>query len=149
MPLFPGVIPHPGDVYMCDFSGYIVPEMVKKRRVIVISPRNAGTAPLAVVVPVSSTRPDPPSNVHVRLPGENIYRCFYGKQEVWAKADMIAHVRFDRLDRVRVPQLDEHGAPIERSARYIPTVRLSAEHLQEVRVAVLHAIGLGGLAIHA
>lgn len=130
---------------MCDFSGYVPPEIVKLRRVIIVSPPNPG-ARIALVVPVSTTPPRSPSAVHVRLPGGDVYRCFTPAHETWVKADLIAHVRFDRLDRVRIPLVDGTGVPIPRKFEYLPTVRLSPEHLSEVRRAILHALGLGRLA---
>lgn len=130
---------------MCDFSGYIAPEMVKMRRVVVISPRNPG-ARLALVVPISATKPHHLLPIHVELPGQAVYRCFDGADRVWVKADLIAHVRFERLDRVRVQAKDGDGNPIIRKHVYIPTVSLQADHLKEVRKAVLHSLGLGRLA---
>jgi uncharacterized protein YifN (PemK superfamily) len=145
MPLFPGIVPKPGEIYMCDFAGYVPPEIVKLRRVIILSPSNAG-ARIALVVPVSTTTPRNPTAVHVKLPGGDVYRCFSTAQEVWVKADLIAHVRFDRLDRVRIPVVDATGSPIPRKYEYLAPNRLSATHLRQVRQAVLHALGLGRLA---
>jgi uncharacterized protein YifN (PemK superfamily) len=121
---------------MCDYSGYVQPEMVKLRRVIVVSPPNKG-ASVVLVVPVSTTRPRTVLPVHVCLPGEDEYECFDGAPEVWVKADLVSHVRFERLDRVFV-----------RGTGYLRTVKLSSEHLQEVQAAILHAFGLGILASH-
>lgn len=146
MPLF-GIFPKPGDIYMCDFSGYVAPEIVKMRRVVVISPVSRGQQ-LALVVPISTTPPRIILPIHVRLPGEAVYPCFDGAPEVWVKADLLAHVRFDRLNRVRVPRRDAFGNPIPRKHVYIPTVTLDAAHLAEVRKAVLHSLGLGRLAPH-
>jgi uncharacterized protein YifN (PemK superfamily) len=145
MPLLPGIVPKPGDVYICDFAGYVAPEIVKLRRVVIVSPPNAG-ARLALVVPVSTTPPRFVTPVQVKLPGGSVYRCFFGAEEVWVKADLLAHVRFDRLDRVRIPLVDDAGTPIPRKYEYLSTVSLSAAHLREVRQAVLHALGLGRLA---
>ena len=131
MPMPPGVYPRQGDVWMCDFVGNVVPEMIKRRRVIIVSPRNRG-AGICLVVPVSRTEPSPSSAVHVRIPA-NSYACF-GNVDVWVKADLLSHVRFARLDRVRV------------RSRYIHTVSLSAQHLVEVQRGVVHALGLGRLA---
>jgi uncharacterized protein YifN (PemK superfamily) len=130
LPLPPGVFPRQGDVWMCDFVGNVVPEIVKRRRVIIISPRNRG-AGICLVVPVSTRMPTPSTGVHVRIPA-NSYTCF-GNVDVWVKADLISHVRFARLDRVRV------------GSRYIHTVSLTAEHLVEVQKGVVHALGLGRL----
>jgi len=113
--------------------------------VVIVSPPNAG-ARIALVVPVSTTPPRIQTAVHVKLPGGDVYRCFSHAEEAWVKADLIAHVRFDRLDRVRVPLVDIAGIPIPRKYEYLSTVRLSAEHLREVRRAILHALGLGRLA---
>lgn len=129
---------------MCNFSGYVEPEIVKFRRVIIVSPPNRG-ARIALVVPISTTAPRFPTAVHVRLPGGAVYRCFAGAAEVWVKTDLLAHVRFDRLDRVRIPVLDLAGNPIPRKYEYLPPVTLSADHLREVRAGVLHALGLGRL----
>ena len=135
MPLPPGIFPEQRDVWMCDFDGYVRPEMIKHRRVIVVSPRNAG-AGVALVVPVSTTQPRQPRPVHVRLPGDAVYGCFAGTAEVWVKADLVAHVRFDRLSRVRV------------NYREIRTVRISRGDFRLVQSAVLRALGLGRLAEH-
>lgn len=86
MPLLPGIIPRTGEIYMWNFAGYIEPEMVKMRRVVIISPRNPG-AQLALVVPISTTEPRCLSPVHVELPGEKTYPCFDGAARVWVKAD--------------------------------------------------------------
>jgi mRNA interferase MazF len=145
MPLLPGIVPKPGEIYMCDFSGYVPPEIVKMRRVVVVSPANQG-ARVALVVPISTTQPWTLLPVHVELPGEAVYPCFPGAATVWVKADLIAHVRFDRLDRVRVPILDSVGNPIPRKRVYLPPVRLTPDHLREVRQAILHSLGLGRLA---
>lgn len=144
MGLLPGIVPRSGQIYACNFSGYVAPEIVKLRQVVIVSPSHSG-APLWIVVPVSGTEPIRQLPIHVKLPGSAVYPCFT-KPEVWVKADLIAHVRFDRLDRVRVPVLDAAGNPIPRRQHYIPTVSLSPEHFRAVRQAVLHALGLGRLA---
>ena len=68
------IFPGSGEVWMCDFNGYVKPEIVKRRRVIVVSPRNPG-ARVVLVVPVSTIAPHSPRSVHVRFP-PNSYRCF-------------------------------------------------------------------------
>jgi uncharacterized protein YifN (PemK superfamily) len=32
-------VPYAGDVLMCDFAGFVAPEMTKIRRVVILSPR--------------------------------------------------------------------------------------------------------------
>lgn len=135
MPLPTGLYPDQRDVWMCDFDGYVAPEIVKERRVIIVSPRNDG-ARLALVVPVSTTPPRVVRPVHVRLPGERTYPCFSGAPEVWVKGDLIAHVRFDRLSRVRA------------GGREIRTVRIHPTHFKQVQAAVLRSLALGRLAVY-
>jgi uncharacterized protein YifN (PemK superfamily) len=135
LPLPPGILPAQRDVWMCDFDGFVVPEMVKERRVIIISPRHHG-AGVALVVPVSTTGPRAIRPVHIRLPGGATYECFSGASEVWVKADLVAHVRFERLSRVRI------------NYREIRTVRIRPEHFERVQCGVLRALGLGRLAAY-
>jgi uncharacterized protein YifN (PemK superfamily) len=58
--------PRPGEVVMCDFHGYVVPEMVKRRPVVVLA-RNRQNRQLVTVVPLSTTRPDPLGAQHHQL----------------------------------------------------------------------------------
>ena len=53
--------PKPGTLLICDFDrGFKAPEMVKKRPVVVISPRRRKSTPqLCTVVPLSSSAPNP------------------------------------------------------------------------------------------
>jgi mRNA interferase MazF len=58
-------VPDAGDVLMCDFIGFIAPEMTKVRRVIVLSPRSRDVFPgTYLVVPVSKTPPSRPEPHH-------------------------------------------------------------------------------------
>lgn len=91
--------PKAGMVLSCDFRGYIAPEIVKRRPVVIISPNHLKRPGLYTVVPLSTTAPDPICNYHYKLkgnpiPGEN--------KEVWAKCDLVATVAFERLDRVKL-----------------------------------------------
>ncbi|MFK5216451.1 type II toxin-antitoxin system PemK/MazF family toxin [Glaesserella parasuis] len=45
-------------VVMCDFSGFIAPEMVKTRPVVVIS-KHKKNSELVTIVPLSTTKPEP------------------------------------------------------------------------------------------
>lgn len=91
--------PRPGQVVMCDFKGYVVPEMVKVRPVVVVA-RNRKNRKLVTVVPLSTTAPDALEDHHHELsanplPGKGQITC-------WAKCDMLATVSLDRLDRYKV-----------------------------------------------
>src|ERR1700704_6371834 len=92
----------PGAILLCDYSGFRPPEMVKRRPVVVISPRLSYRDHLCTVVPLSTTAPN--RNVPyvcrleltVALPPP-----FDGERFCWAKADMVATVGFRRLDLFR------------------------------------------------
>ncbi len=59
--------PLPGTVLMCDFTSNTEPEMVKVRRVVVVSA--GGARPVMLVVPLSTTPPWESRPVHVKLTG--------------------------------------------------------------------------------
>lgn len=57
--------PKPGMALMCDFNtGFVAPEMIKKRPVVVVSPRPRRSNQLCTIVPLSTTRPDPVEPYH-------------------------------------------------------------------------------------
>jgi mRNA interferase MazF len=77
-------VPDAGDVLMCDFSGFVPPEMTKNRHVVVLSPRSRtilrGTY---LVVPISKTCPYAPREHHCEFrPGS--YPFFDPVESVWA-----------------------------------------------------------------
>ena len=120
-------IPRPGDVLICDYStGFVVPEMVKHRPVVVISGRERHARGLCTVVPLSTTDPVPPEAWHhcldVSIPGWATARC-------WAKCDMLSTVAFARLTK---PHTKTRAA-----GREYHTVRLAPLDLAAVRNAVL------------
>jgi mRNA interferase MazF len=92
--------PKRGTVLMCDFTtGFKAPEMVKRRHVVVVSPRYRRHTGLCVVVPFSTVAPyEIEPHHHEILPGT--YDFFDPAKSVWAKCDMLTCVCFERLDRV-------------------------------------------------
>lgn len=88
--------PKPGTIVMCDFStGFIVPEMVKIRPVVVV--RKSKTNPkLVTIVPISQTEPEEVTGVHVEIISP------LNREKAWVKCDMITTVSIDRLERFRV-----------------------------------------------
>lgn len=92
--------PKPGAVLYCDFRGYIIPEIVKSRPVIVISPAHLARRDLVTVVPLSTTPPSPVEKYHYKLIGNPIPGN--AETEVWAKCDLVATVCFERLDRIKI-----------------------------------------------
>ena len=94
--------PNPGTVLICDFStGFQPPEMVKRRHVVVVSPRRRHHSGLCLVVPFSTVAPEPVEAFHHIIP-VGAYPFFHLHKDVWAKSDMLTCVAFRRLDRVLV-----------------------------------------------
>ena len=95
--------PEPGMLLICDFdTGFKAPEMVKKRPVVVISPRRRrSAAQLYTVVPLSTTAPNPVESFHHRMDPKSLPASLRS-QDTWAKCDMLYTVSLNRLDRVRV-----------------------------------------------
>jgi uncharacterized protein YifN (PemK superfamily) len=92
--------PRPGTVLICDFStGFQPPEMVKRRHVVVVSPRRRHHSGLCLVVPFSTVSPDPVEAFH-HVISVGTYPFFHPHRDVWAKGDMLTCVAFGRLDRV-------------------------------------------------
>lgn len=79
--------------------GNVPPEMRKKRRVVVVSPRSHNRARRCVVVPFSATEPNDMMAAYVPFPVGS-YRS--SSVPTWAICNAVAHVSFARLDRVRV-----------------------------------------------
>jgi uncharacterized protein YifN (PemK superfamily) len=122
--------PNPGEVLMCDFDGNVIPEIVKLRPVVVISADHPGGAPLCLVVPFSTRKPDVLRPVHFHVPAG---RYPFAAGDQWVKADLVTHVSFARLDRVRI------------GGRY-RRWDLPRPDFAEVQKCVLHAVGLGRFA---
>jgi uncharacterized protein YifN (PemK superfamily) len=94
--------PKRGTVLMCDFTtGFRVPEMVKRRPVVVISPRYRRHTGLCIVVPFSTVPPHEIELHHHEIPSGK-YPFFDPAKPIWAKADMLTCVCFERLDRLLV-----------------------------------------------
>ena len=128
--------PPAGTVLLCDYStGFRAPEMVKRRPVLVISPRLRHRRGLCTVVPLSTTPPNHPQAHHHRLRLPVSPPAPWDESEVWAKADMLATVSFERLDLFRTPR-----APYGR--RRDVMVRVAPGDLLAVRTCVAHALGL-------
>ena len=87
--------PDAGEILICDFKGLNPPEMVKKRPVINLTPRYRRSGGLCLVVPLSTTAPDPVQlwhrRLHVNLPAP------YQNPEVWIKGDFLYTVSYERL----------------------------------------------------
>ncbi len=101
--------PKPGSVVYCDYRGFVLPEMVKKRPVIVVS-KHRQNSKLLAVVPISSTPPTNPTDYHVEM---DVQFCsaHLSIQKCWVKCDMINVVSTDRLNLVRDKKSGIRHAP--------------------------------------
>jgi mRNA interferase MazF len=135
---------HPlvGAVVLCDFnSGFRVPEMVKRRPAIVLSPKIFGRPGLCTVVALSTDPPDPVMPYHKQINLDPLLPAPWDSEGVWVKGDMINAVGFHRLDLVRLGK-DRSG-----KRKYLLTPQCS-ENIKIVRKCVLTAIGLSVLTKH-
>lgn len=120
--------PRPATVLICDFTtGFLPPEMVKRRHVVVMSPRYRRHSGLCLVAPFSTVAPVPVEPHHYEIQA-GAYPFFDPAKSVWAKADMLTSVSFRRPDRVLL-----HG-------RYV-SPSLNPDDFQAIRRAVLAALG--------
>lgn len=118
--------PKAGTVLICDFSGNIVPEIIKRRPVVVITPRLPLRDGLCTVVPLSTKAPDHPQPFHVRLETNYLPDQDF---DSWAKCDLVCSVSMKRLDRIKVGH-----------RRYIAP-GVSSSDLSAIRLGVLAALG--------
>ncbi|MDF2097325.1 type II toxin-antitoxin system PemK/MazF family toxin [Aquibaculum arenosum] len=132
-----------GTLLLCDYDlgGFKPPEMVKRRPVVVISPRLRHRSFLCTVVPLSTTAPAAPVRHQCRIVPDRPLPGRWSAPEFWAKADMLATVGFKRLDLFRTER-DQLG-----KRKYIHP-KLHPDDLQRVRACVLCALGLDHLNIH-
>jgi uncharacterized protein YifN (PemK superfamily) len=128
--------PRDGEVVQCDFTGNIVPEMVKTRPVIVIGPRLRRRGDLATIVPLSTTTPRniEPWNVEVTL--IRPLPAPFDSLQCWAACDLVASVSVQRLDRFkpRKPRYGKRGMWV--------TSAVSKGDLERVRQGVARGLGL-------
>jgi uncharacterized protein YifN (PemK superfamily) len=92
--------PKAGAVLVCDFRGYIEPEIVKTRPVVVISPNHMRRPGLVSVIPLSTTAPLNVEAYHYLLRGNPVPGS--AAASIWAKCDLVATVSVERLDRKKV-----------------------------------------------
>lgn len=133
--------PRPGTIVICDFTySFRVPEMVKRRPAIVVSPQIQGRPNLCTVVPISTDVPKIKMPYHLELPNLVLPHPFE-KGPNWVKADMVFASAFSRLELLRAGK-DENGK------RMYMTECLPAEDFVAVRKAILCSLGLSGLTKH-
>ena len=89
--------PEQGTIVICDFKGFVLPEMVKRRPAVVISPRLRRRQKLCTVIPLSTTSPNPVEVYHHKLYVDPVLPYPYDAPFHWVKADMVYTVSFNRL----------------------------------------------------
>ena len=123
------IFPRAGQIYVCDFDGFREPEMVKKRPVVVVSPRLPYRSEIAAVVPISLTEPLHTLPFCFRL-SKNYHPDEPDDLPCWVKADMLVNVGLWRL------------SPFKTGRRTYAYPTLTQEDLAGVRHAVLCGLGL-------
>lgn len=132
--------PRRGTVLYCDFTtGFVPPEMVKSRPVVVISGRENGG--IYSVVPLSTTIPSPKQPWHHLVDDRSLPECLRGKG-TWAKCDMVTAVAMSRLDRVR------DGKHPNGTRRY-HTSRIGAVDLAAIEIGIIEALCMKHLTTQA
>ena len=139
-----GIRHHPqiGTVVLCDFSsGFIPPEMTKKRPAIIISKAIKARPNLCTVVAMSTTKPTKLMPYHVEIDLPFSLPRPYDAKRVWVKGDMINSVGFQRVDLFRLGR-DKSGK------RLYLTNPLPDDLIALVQSRVLHSLGLSSLTKH-
>jgi uncharacterized protein YifN (PemK superfamily) len=123
----------------CDYSpGFVPPEMVKRRPVVVVSPKLPNRSNLCTVVPLSPSPPEHPAPFHLHLLLPAGLPPPYTSTSCWVKADMVATVSLHRLS------FFQDGRGHTGARNYLrPTV--SAAELRAIRVCIAHALGMSAL----
>lgn len=128
--------PAQGAILICDFRGFVDPEMVKRRPVVVVSPKRKNGPRLCTVLPLSTTPPRPVENFHFKIQLDPPLPEPYEEEECWVKCDMIYQVSFDRL------KLPTTGVKDESGKRIYDQRIVSAEDLKRMQDGIALALGL-------
>jgi mRNA interferase MazF len=89
--------PKQGTIVICDFKGFVSPEMVKRRPAVIVSPRLRKREGLCTIVPLSTTPPKVIEAYHYKLYIDPVLPEPYNAEFHWVKADMVYTVSLDRL----------------------------------------------------
>jgi uncharacterized protein YifN (PemK superfamily) len=112
----------------CDFTGFRIPEMTKRRPVIVLRAHKRNRK-LVYVVPLSTSPPVPPQPYHYRFARSPVAQS--DPIEAWAKCDMVAVVSTERLTA---------GRHSDGSTRH-EIAMISEEEFAAIRACVAKAFG--------
>lgn len=128
--------PKRGTIVCVNFDqGFRVPEMVKSRLCIVISPPIKARPGLCTVVPLSQSMPNQIQKYlcEIQIPFQMPRR--WGNDPRWVKGDMVCAVGWHRVDLLRLGK-DSSGK------RSYQLSTLSSIHLREISNCVLHGLGI-------
>lgn len=90
--------PAPGTIVRVDLSeGFMPPEMVGRRPVIVLSPPLIGRQQLCAIVPLSTTPPRKVCAHHMQIAFDPPLPAPFSDPVAWVKGDMVLTVAFRRL----------------------------------------------------
>jgi len=89
--------PAQGTILICDFDGFVEPEMIKRRPVIVMSRKIASRPRLCTIVSLSTAEPETILPMHYLLELDPPLPWPYCSPEMWVKGDMIYSLGFHRL----------------------------------------------------
>lgn len=135
--------PRQGEILLCNYdTGFVAPEMTKRRPVVVVSPRLRRRADLGAVVPLSTTPPQNPEAYHCAIELAMPLPPPFDTPRMWAKCDMIATVALSRLDRFKA------GRKADGGRRIFVSGKVSADQLRQVKSAILCGFGLDSLTTH-
>ncbi len=127
--------PEQGTIVICDFKGLVPPEMVKRRPVVIVSPRLRHRGKLCAVVPLSTTPPTHIAPYNYKLHINPVLPHPYDAKFHWVKADMIYTISFDRLS---LPFGDKDA-----NGKRMYDVRvIDKDDLIKIQQCLLHGLGL-------
>ena len=128
--------PKQGTIVVCNFDkGFKEPEMVKRRPVIVLSPRLRKRDSLCTVIPLSTTAPEKTMDYHYSLNFTKPLPPPWDAENMWVKGDMLYTVGFHRLELIRTKK-NKDG-----TRKYIQPI-INKEDLENIQNAGLHGIGM-------
>ncbi len=131
--------PKRGTIVCANFDqGFRVPEMVKRRLCVVLSPPIKARVGLCTVVPLSTTAPKKIWPYHYELQIPFQLPPGWGNNIRWVKGDMICAVGWHRIDLLRMDK-DRNGK------RQYQLNTLSNIHLKAISNCVLYSLGVAPL----
>lgn len=128
--------PNRGEILLCNYPKDMrKPEMIKRRPVLVVSPKLKRRSGLVTIVPLSSSRPKYMMEYHYELNLAYPLPAPWDSNPFWAICDHPMTVSFDRLDLIRL-QKDQYG-----KRRYYRKT-IDPVDMTEIQKALTHALGL-------